>query len=189
MTISFPSRDFRSDSQESQKAIEELPILHSGFHRPLDQSFMNRDTNGDPQAFVPRTMFELALTKLKVRQQKTRLSCSAVSFRWQDGDPVGFLIIETLECPSPASVPFHPKVNAHFKTLFDVRSSLLSSPEPRYVLGTHEGGWFGSYAMPCFTKTYMYASPRSHTMDLSPGMASSSASFGQGGYLSQPERR
>jgi len=40
--------------------------------------------------------FELALTKLKVRQYKHAYPAQLYHSVWQDGDPVGFLIGETL---------------------------------------------------------------------------------------------
>lgn len=51
-----------------------------------------------------------------------------------------------------------PKVNGHFKRMFDVWSAFLSSKESCYVLSTADDGWFGaaaSAAIPNFAETFV----------------------------------
>lgn len=166
----FASEEFHPVIQTFQRVIEEDPILFLGFHQMFDQvphePPYDKDPNGDPQVCVSRTMFELVLMSLKVRDYLTMLARLNRIIKqapvWEDGDFIGFPINAMLEWPMGTAAGFqtlaHPKVNEQFKALFDVWSSFLSSPESRYVLNTHEDGWFGRpahYAMPDFIDTFV----------------------------------
>ena len=74
---------------------------------------------------------------------------------------VGFPITAILDWPAgtPAGlrVFLDPRVNQHFKYMFDVWSEFLVSMKSTYVLNTADNGWFGPYAseaMPNFNGTF-----------------------------------
>lgn len=81
---------------------------------------------------------------------------------YEDDDLVGFPINAILDWPmgTPAGMTFFSfsEVNVHFKNMFDVWTSFLTSSASRTVLDDSANGWFGpaaSAALPNFEQTYV----------------------------------
>ncbi|KAI8998588.1 Phophatidylserine decarboxylase-domain-containing protein [Trametes punicea] len=140
--------------QEFQRFIETNPAIYMGFHQMFEQVPDKPPYSNDPTG------------KPQVRDYKLMLKlfnhAIGTAPAYEDDGLVGFPISAVLDWPmgTPAGIAMfcRPDVNEHFKKLFDVWSSFLTSEASCGVLNDGPGGWFGrpaSEAMPDFANTYV----------------------------------
>ncbi|KAI0636912.1 Phophatidylserine decarboxylase-domain-containing protein [Trametes polyzona] len=140
--------------QEFKDFIEADPAIHMGFHQMFEQIPSKRryakDPSGKPQVRDYNQMLFLF----------NHIIETAPVF--EDSGFVGFPINAILDWPmgTPAGMVVftNPAVNEHFKKMFDVWSTYLTSEASRTVLNDGVDGWFGPAAraaLPDFESTYI----------------------------------
>ncbi|KAI8996411.1 Phophatidylserine decarboxylase-domain-containing protein [Trametes punicea] len=137
-----------------QDFIEKDPVIYMGFHQMFEQvptkPPYDNDPTGQPQVRDYKLMLQLF----------NQIISTAPAF--EENDLVGFPINAILDWPMGTAAGMamfsRPDVNEHFKKMFDVWSSFLTSEASCVVLDNSENGWFGPSAtevMPNFAETYV----------------------------------